>query len=817
MVENVSSPGTSNGITIDTLSPVINLMAETSSDDPLFQGSDSSITLLWAADDDLSGIEHYDYALGSSAGESDLLAWTSAGTDLSITIGDLILEEGSKYYGSIRVYDQAGNMTEANGNGVTIDITAPDTGSAMDITDINNTADQNYTGSTTMLQASWDGFADNLSGIADYEYGVGSASLQTDIQDWISVDLDTFMLNSSFTLDNSDTYYVSIRAIDSVGNVSDAISTDGIIADHEGPFGSLAIDGDSADIDRQNFTDIYSGRWVTFEDQLSGLAFYEVALYDSTSASYTILWDSLGLDTLVEFIDLSLIQDHEYKLHIRGVDHVQNTGAITASDGVLIDQTAPMSPQNLVGFFSNERIYLTWDSNLETDLSHYKVYAGADSLQAVTVLQTGDTEAEAFLPEFSNNEDVFLHITATDIPGNEGPKSNWVQGIPQPAMVTRISPDTSITMLKDDNTFSIHFSQPLTDIGTVTTTSLAYSSMNLEATYSPEDTSIKIIVNDPWASMDTVTFAINNILDWAGSATDEKAATFTTYLLGDYNNDFSVNVTDLSNFVTAWNNDDTIYELGPVTGTAPHFIPARNQSFDLRDIMVFTRMWHYSHETSAGRMLVYDPLGSELNIYQEGQRLVVDLPAETKAAHVSLSYPWDSKSITTPDDINSSEVIQLAYKPKELGQLVIEKAFMKNESVKNISFDINTLDRNNAVIELSYVAYDDSTRMIASGRQTLDIVAIPDEYALHQNYPNPFNPTTTINYDMPKNGKIKMVIYDLMGREVRILMNHDLAAGFHTLTWDGKNNIGQIASAGLYFCQLRGQNYTKTIKMLLLK
>ena len=384
-------------------------------------------------------------------------------------------------------------------------------------------------------------------------------------------------------------------------------------------------------------------------------------------------------------------------------------------------------------------------------------------------------------------------------------------------MITRILPDTSITILKDDNTFSIHFSQPLTDIGTVSTASLAYSSMNLEATYSPDDTSIKIIVNDPWASLDTVTFAINNILDWSGSGTNEKTATFTTYLLGDYNNDFFVNVTDLSNFVTAWNNDDTSYELGPVTGTAPHFIPARNQSYDLRDIMVFTRMWHYSHETSTGRMLVYDPLGLELNIYQEGHRLVVDLPAETKAAHVSLVYPWDSKSITTPDEINSSAVIQLAYNPKELGQLVIEKAFMKSESAKNISFDINTLDRENAVIEINYVAYDDSARMIASGRQTLDIVAIPDKYALHQNYPNPFNPTTTINYDVPKNGKIKMVIYDLMGREVRILMNHDLAAGYHTLTWDGKNNIGQIASAGLYFCQLRGQNYTKTIKMLLLK
>jgi len=94
---------------------------------------------------------------------------------------------------------------------------------------------------------------------------------------------------------------------------------------------------------------------------------------------------------------------------------------------------------------------------------------------------------------------------------------------------------------------------------------------------------------------------------------------------------------------------------------------------------------------------------------------------------------------------------------------------------------------------------------------------LPITYNLYNAYPNPFNPTTTINYDVPQNGKVKMVIYDLMGREVRILMHHDLLAGYHTLTWDGKNNIGQIASAGLYFCQLNGQDYTKTIKMLLLK
>ena len=161
--------------------------------------------------------------------------------------------------------------------------------------------------------------------------------------------------------------------------------------------------------------------------------------------------------------------------------------------------------------------------------------------------------------------------------------------------------------------------------------------------------------------------------------------------------------------------------------------------------------------------------------------------------------------------------MQLAYHHGELGQLVVEKAFMKREGVKNTSFDLSSLDRSNALIEINYVAYDDSNRVIARGTQTFNIIAIPDQFALHQNYPNPFNPTTRINYDVPEMGHTDIRLYDLMGREVRTLLNRELAAGYHTINWDGKNNRGQIVSAGIYFCQLRARGFTKTLKMMLLK
>ena len=96
-------------------------------------------------------------------------------------------------------------------------------------------------------------------------------------------------------------------------------------------------------------------------------------------------------------------------------------------------------------------------------------------------------------------------------------------------------------------------------------------------------------------------------------------------------------------------------------------------------------------------------------------------------------------------------------------------------------------------------------------------VAIPDAFALHQNYPNPFNPTTQINYDIPEDGFAEMIIYDLMGREVKTLVKRSLSTGYYTQTWNGKNNRGQLVGAGLYFCQMRAKGFTKTVKMLLLK
>jgi hypothetical protein len=94
---------------------------------------------------------------------------------------------------------------------------------------------------------------------------------------------------------------------------------------------------------------------------------------------------------------------------------------------------------------------------------------------------------------------------------------------------------------------------------------------------------------------------------------------------------------------------------------------------------------------------------------------------------------------------------------------------------------------------------------------------IPSEYGLSQNYPNPFNPETTIDYQVRENVPVQMVVYNLLGQQVRSLVNEVKSQGYHSITWDGRDDGGNLVSSGVYFCYLTAGSYRQTRKMTLLK
>lgn len=89
---------------------------------------------------------------------------------------------------------------------------------------------------------------------------------------------------------------------------------------------------------------------------------------------------------------------------------------------------------------------------------------------------------------------------------------------------------------------------------------------------------------------------------------------------------------------------------------------------------------------------------------------------------------------------------------------------------------------------------------------------LPNAFILYQNYPNPFNPTTSIKYALPIESNILLSVFDVTGKEIVVLVNGNVKAGFHEINWDASS----IAS-GIYFCKLKVGNQIFEKKMVLLK
>ena len=93
-----------------------------------------------------------------------------------------------------------------------------------------------------------------------------------------------------------------------------------------------------------------------------------------------------------------------------------------------------------------------------------------------------------------------------------------------------------------------------------------------------------------------------------------------------------------------------------------------------------------------------------------------------------------------------------------------------------------------------------------------EFAGLPEEFNLYQNYPNPFNPSTIIKYALPEASRVSLTMYNIRGREVALLINGNMPAGFHEVTWDASN-----FASGVYIYRLQAEDFVQTKKMVLLK
>jgi len=98
-----------------------------------------------------------------------------------------------------------------------------------------------------------------------------------------------------------------------------------------------------------------------------------------------------------------------------------------------------------------------------------------------------------------------------------------------------------------------------------------------------------------------------------------------------------------------------------------------------------------------------------------------------------------------------------------------------------------------------------------------DVTQVPDDFGLAQNYPNPFNPETKIRFQLPMTGKVVLKVYNVLGQEVRTLVNNEMKAGYHSIVWDGRNSAGVRVASGIYIYRIKAGKFVASKKMTLLK
>lgn len=211
------------------VSPLTNLIIDTTNpsltgsltDGTYFNSLSQSPILNWsAATDSLSGIDHYEIAIGTSLGGTQALTWTSVGNVTNFQVSGLSLTEAT-YYPSIRAVDVAGNISSVlQGDGWVVDATPPSAPTSL----------SDKFGETLLDKspvADWTGSTDSLSGLSHYELAVGSSPGSTDISNWQNVGITTSAQATGLSLIAGNMYYLSVRAVDNAGNTSASANGDG--------------------------------------------------------------------------------------------------------------------------------------------------------------------------------------------------------------------------------------------------------------------------------------------------------------------------------------------------------------------------------------------------------------------------------------------------------------------------------------------------------------------------------------------------------------------------------------------------------------
>ncbi|MBT3227984.1 MAG: T9SS type A sorting domain-containing protein [Candidatus Marinimicrobia bacterium] len=304
----------------------------------------------------------------------------------------------------------------------------------------------------------------------------------------------------------------------------------------------------------------------------------------------------------------------------------------------------------------------------------------------------------------------------------------------------------------------------------------------------------------------------------------------STILLGDLDGDGFLNILDVSRFieiVTETGPDPTFDELAlmDLNGDGNH---------NVLDVVVLIEAVLNTGGLAKDIPLIEDITATiapiTLNNTREWQTIPVTVDCFEMVAGFQADLVFDPTTvelgIPVLAEVNQSVGVFTSVNGNTMRVLAIDLAGNMIDLASGLLMDVpvQVIDEN-ATGSMDFAVED----LIISGPGGVEIVAqclvsvidiglpAPTEFSLQQNYPNPFNPTTNIRYDIAERGDAHLVIYNMLGQEVRSLVNGNQNVGRYEVEWNGLDNSGQPVATGIYIYHLQAGGYSKTIKMAYIK
>lgn len=329
----------------------------------------------------------------------------------------------------------------------------------------------------------------------------------------------------------------------------------------------------------------------------------------------------------------------------------------------------------------------------------------------------------------------------------------------------------------------------------------------------------------------------NGIADQSG---DSQYFGYRLNYLGDYNLDHQIEFEDLLQFQQHWFEPvvNRNSELGPAIGTPPYLQVLPDSTIDFEDLMVFVQMWNWS--AGFGRQMLPPAKITGGGVVQPEISVASKPLAGTDSSRLTVRFRLDSLAAVGAGELvinyNSSAVefihagnefapgwIVLKSLDESTGELIINLADFnrgsESPSLGELELTFSGNAGTNTYLDIYTDLRDRDGLVLHRGwrEQNVEFAdPLPVEYALRPAYPNPFNPSTTIPFDLPRESRVEIAIYNLLGQRV-FQVNYYLTAGSHTLTWTGIDQTGSPVSSGIYLVHFSAADFHARQKIVLLK